>query len=334
MKKLLPAFLILFALQITMAQTARVQIIHNSADAAAAEVDVYLDDVLTLDNVAFRTATAYIDFPADVEVEIAIAPGNSTSSNDAVGVFPVTLADGETYVVVADGIVSPTGYDPAPAFGLAVYGMGREAATVGTNTDVLVHHGSTDAPAVDVVESGVGAGTIVDDLAYTDFQGYLELPTDDYVLQIRLADGSTPSVAAYEAPLSTLSLDGAAIVVVASGFLDPSNNSGGAAFGLWVALPSGGALVELPSAALGTNDFALSQLVMYPNPATNNLTISSMDNTEYEVSIVDIQGRILQTTTLDSSETNINVSSLSTGMYQIVFSNDSKIVGSKKLIKQ
>ena len=43
------------------------------------------------------------------------------------------------------------------------------------NVDVLVHHGSTDAPTVDVVETGVGAGTLVDDISYTEFQGYLEL---------------------------------------------------------------------------------------------------------------------------------------------------------------
>ena len=41
--------------------------------------------------------------------------------------------------------------------------LGREAASDPANTDVLVHHGSTDAPAVDIVETGVGAGTIVDD---------------------------------------------------------------------------------------------------------------------------------------------------------------------------
>jgi len=35
---------------------------------------------------------------------------------------------------------------------------------------------------------------------------------------------------------------------VASGFLNPSNNSNGPAFGLYVALPSGGELVGLPAA--------------------------------------------------------------------------------------
>lgn len=216
MKRTLLPFVFLMFPVLVFSQ-ARVQVIHNSADAAAAEVDVYLDDVLAVDNFAFRTATPFIDFPADVEVVIGIAPPNSSSASDAIATFPVTLMDGETYVVVADGIVSLTGYDPAPPFGLEVYPMGREAATTGTNTDVLVHHGSTDAPTVDVAEVGVGAGTIVDDLAYTDFQGYLELPTNDYTLEIQDASGTT-AVAQFSAPLSTLGLDGAALVVVASGF--------------------------------------------------------------------------------------------------------------------
>ena len=222
---------------------ARLQVIHNSADAAAAQVDVYLDGSLLLDNFAFRTATPFIDLTAEVSHSIAIAPSTSTSVTQAIATFPVVLEANETYVVVANGIVSGTGYSPAPAFGLDVYDMGREAALVPANTDVLVVHGSTDAPTVDVFVPG--AGTIVDDAAYGDFAGYLELNTADYTLNITDASGAVV-VRSYQAPLSTLNLDGEALVVVASGFLNPANNSNGAAFGLWVALPSGGALVELP----------------------------------------------------------------------------------------
>jgi hypothetical protein len=78
--------------------------------------------------------------------------------------------------------------------------MGREAATNGSNTDVLVFHGSTDAPVVDVVEVAQGAGTIINDMAYGDFAGYLELPTADYSLQVRNEAG-TDVVAQYAAPL-------------------------------------------------------------------------------------------------------------------------------------
>ncbi len=312
--------------------TSRVQVIHNSADAAASEVDVYIGGSLAVDNFAFRTATPFIDFPAGVETEIAVAPANSTSAADAIATFPVTLERQETYIVVADGIVSPEGYDPAPAFGLEVFAIGREAATSGSNTDVLVHHGSTDAPTVDVVEVGVGAGTIVDDLAYTDFAGYLELPTADYTLEIRDETGAV-TVAAYEAPLATLGLDGAAITVVASGFLDPSNNSDGPAFGLWVALAAGGDLVELPAPVLSTTDFDASNIAVYPNPTNGELFIRGLENINFEVSIVDMQGRTLSTSTLNTNAEAINVSALSAGVYQLVFTDGNNIIGSKRFIK-
>jgi len=231
--------------------SARVQVIHNSADAAAAQVDVWLNDELLIDNFAFRTASPFIDAPAWTDFDVVIQPSNSTDTTNALARFTYNLEDGETYVLVANGIVVPTGYNPPTPFNIYVNALGREAASSASNTDVLVFHGSTDAPVVDIVEVGVGAGTIVNDIAYGTFAGYLELPTDDYRLQVRDMSGTT-TVAEYLAPLATLGLNGAAAVAVASGFLDPSANNNGPAFGVFVALPSGGPLVELPSASVST----------------------------------------------------------------------------------
>ncbi|MDA0972819.1 MAG: DUF4397 domain-containing protein, partial [Bacteroidetes bacterium] len=230
---------------------ARVQVIHNSPDDAATVVDVYLDGEILLDDFAFRTASPFVDAPAGVEISVAVAPGSSTSVADAIATFPFTLEDGEKYIIVADGItgLSSTVYNPAPAFNLEVFPMAREEATDPANTDVLVHHGSTDAPTVDVAEVGVGAGIIVDDASYPQFAGYLELPTTTYQLAVQTADNST-TVATYLAPL--VGLEGEAITVLASGFLTPANNGDGPAFGLWVALADGGALIELP--LVPTND--------------------------------------------------------------------------------
>jgi len=54
-------------------------------------------------------------------------------------------------------------------------------------------------------------------------------------------------VATYSAPLAALNLQGNSLVALASGFLNPANNSNGAAFGIWVALPTGGDLIQLPT---------------------------------------------------------------------------------------
>lgn len=271
---------------IEAAPSARVQVIHNSADAAASEVDVYIDGVLELDNFAFRTATPFIDLPAGTPISVAVAPSTSTSVADAIATFPYTLTDGETYVLVAEGLVSPTGYSPdastAAAFDIKVYAMGREAAGTPGNTDLLVHHGATDAPTVDVNEVS-GPSVLVNDISYGEFDpnGYLELPTADYTINISTADGVTV-VASYDAPLATLNLDDAAAVVVASGFLDPSVNSDGPAFGLWVALPQGGALLELPPGGSTPTE----PLVSAPAPTLPESEVLSVYSDTYTINTV------------------------------------------------
>lgn len=332
MKKLL--FIIAFiGTSIAFSQTARVQVIHNSADALASEVDVYVNSDLAIDDFAFRTATPFIDLPAEVSINLSIAPSNSTSVGDAVLTVPVTLAENETYIVVADGIISPTGYNPAPAASLQVYAMGREVASNGSNTDVLVHHGSTDAPTVDVVESGVGAGVIVNDISYGEFQGYLELPTADYVLQIQDATG-TVGVAAYAAPLSTLSLEGEALTVLASGFLDPSQNSNGPEFGLWVALAAGGNLIPLPPAALGVEDQILDTIRVYPNPVSEVLTISGITEGDYSVSIIDVNGRVLSVNQVSDLETQVGTATLASGVYLLNIRTASNLTKTIRFVKQ
>ena len=316
----------------TFAQTARVQIIHNSADAAASPVDIYVNGTLAFDDVPFRAATPFTTVPAGVTLSVGVAPGNSTSVNDTIVNFNVTFSNNETYVVVADGIVSPTGYSPSQPFGLSVYGMGREMASNSLNTDVLVHHGSTDAPTVDVYETGVGAGLIVDDLAYTDFAGYLELPTADYTLEIRDETGTT-TVASYQAPLSTLGLDGQALVVVASGFLDPTNNSNGPAFGLYVALAAGGPLVALPvSTPNSVSEVNATTVKMYPNPATDIVRIEGVDLTTVNVSLYDMAGRNIANA-LQINGNSLDITKLENGMYQMVLINSEEEVTTLKLVK-
>ncbi|MGL5890622.1 MAG: DUF4397 domain-containing protein, partial [Bacteroidia bacterium] len=237
-------------------QTARIQVIHNSADAAAATVDVWLNNTLLIDNFQFRTAFGFEDAPAGVPFDITICGPNSTDTTSEVKRFSgLQLTANEKYVIVANGIVSASGYSPAPAFNLDIYALGREAASNAGNTDILVVHGSTDAPTVDIVAPGVGTPytnvTLLNNVSYPQFSNYLELPTANYNIQVRTAAG-TDVVAEYSAPLQTLNLNGAALVAVASGFLNPAANSGGPAFGIWVAPPTTGPMLQLPQVAVTT----------------------------------------------------------------------------------
>ncbi|TKS56158.1 fibronectin type III domain-containing protein [Mesohalobacter halotolerans] len=234
--------------EVSIPQFASVQVIHNSADPAANLVDVYLNGTLLLDDFEFRTATPFVDVPAGSPIDIDIAPGTSTDVSDSIFNLNTTLTADETYVVVANGVLDPAQFDDSVNtidFDLDVFAGAQQASTNAGETSLLINHGSPDAPMVDVVETTLPPSTLADNMSYPEFQGYVDVPTADYVLNVETADNATV-VATYEAPLQTLGLGDQAISVLASGFLDPSLNQNGAAFGLWVALPAGGDLVELP----------------------------------------------------------------------------------------
>jgi hypothetical protein len=259
-------------------ELARLQVIHNAADIAADPVDVYLNGALLLDDFAFRAATPFIDAPAGVEFNIGVAPGNSGSANDTLKNFPVTLENGNTYVAIANGVLDPNSYAANPdgrstAFTLFVKDMARESGT-SSDVDFFVLHGANDAPTVDVIARGVA--TLVDDAAYGDITGYISVPAGNYTLDLTLADGTT-LVQSYWADLRTLG--GGSAVVFASGFLDPSANQNGEAFGLFFVLadgtvgqfPEGVASVENISGVAPSN-YSLEQ--NYPNPFNPSTTIN------------------------------------------------------------
>lgn len=317
MKKLLTFSIMLLAGQMAATAQTKLQVIHNCADAAADSVDVYLGSTLLLDNFAFRTATPFIDAPTGLPLTIGVAPKNSTSVADTFFNVTVTLDATKKYIVVANGIESATGYTPGTAavpFRLSVYDMARQTASTAGNTDILVVHGSTDAPTVDVK---AGTSTLVDNIAFGQFcsTGYLSVPESDVVLDVTTSDGAT-IVKRYSAPLATLNLGDSAITVLASGFLDSTVNSNGKSFGLWVALAKGEGLIPLPSLALPTsvnNVAASNNIKVYPNPAYNVVTVDA-DGELDKVTLLDVTGRVLQTITSVKKAT-LDISNLSAGIY-------------------
>lgn len=220
--------------------TARVQVIHNAADPGAATVDIWINGARAIDDFAFRAATPYIDLPAETSLEIGVAPGTSTMASQALATFDVTLDAGGTYVVIANGVLSPAAFESNPngrstGFNLLVKAMAREAAVASGQVEFFALHGATDAPVVDVIARGVA--TLVPDAGYGDLTGYLGVPAGVYTLDVTPGGDNSTIVASYRADLSGLA--GGAAVVFASGFLSPANDQSGPAFGLFAALPNG-----------------------------------------------------------------------------------------------
>jgi len=224
---------------------AGVQIIHNSADPAVATVDIYVNGDLALPNVPFRGATEYLEFDANETYDIVVTPAGADISA-GFSFEGITFEGGENYYVVASGVATPNDFAANPdavstEFFLDVIPGARLTGT-GSNVDFKIYHGATDAPSVDVLASGVGP--LAEGVAYTGVTAeYLSVAATAYVLDINVA-GTETTAATFLADLSSLS--GGSALVLASGFLDPSANEDGPAFGL-IAVLANGTVVTLPT---------------------------------------------------------------------------------------
>lgn len=288
---------------------ARVQIIHNAPDPGASTVDVYVDNdpAPFVDDLTFRGATAYVDVPAGSR-EIDIAPGNSSGPGDALFTETLSLQDGETYVVIASGVLDPTGFEPNPDgvatdFHLLVRDGARESSTDPGTVQFIVNHGSPDAPTVDVNARGVAA--LVDDATYRDITAYVGVPAGTYTLDVALSDQSDVA-ASFTADLS--GLNGASATVLASGFLTPANNQNGPAFAL-IAARADGTVVTFPATTFplilneidsdtpGTDDAEFIELYNRSDAATVSLDpyvivlFNGNDDASYQT--IDLSGSLL-----------------------------------------
>ena len=315
---------------------ARLQVIHNAADVAAASVDIYLWNTVTnslvvkLDDFAFRAATPFVDVPANEALDVIIAAPSSANEADAViATIPVgELTDMETYVVFANGVLDPSSYAANPdgistGFELLVKPMAREEA-VSDNVEFFVLHGSTDAPTVDVIARNVA--TLVDDAPYKAMTDYIEVPAASYVLDVTPGSDNSTIVASFEADLSGLA--GGSAVVFASGFLNPSANQNGAAFSIFAALADGNVvefsqiITDIRNVDGNTLPASYSLNQNYPNPFNPSTVISfSIPNSEFvSLKIYNILGSEISTLLNEdlnagSYQVDFNASNLASGTY-------------------
>jgi hypothetical protein len=330
--------------ELTAVGSGRAQVIHNSADPAADTVDVYINalaDTIFLDDFAFRTATPFVDVPTEYPLRIVIAPSTSTSIADGIATIPATLMNGESYHIVANGVLDPSSFAANPdgeatGFTLFATNLAQEAAVDTNNVELRVFHGATDAPTVDVI-ANLSTPALVSNLKYGDFQGYLSVPPADYQLGITTAGGGVAGlVAQFLAPAT--GLKGGAGIILASGFLDPTTNQDGEAFGLLLVLADGTAILLTNTTGIYETLLVNDQLLsVYPNPATTNVNLDiEVENPgQVDVAIFDAAGRKVWSRSENlfpgQTEWNVDAMNLSAGVHTVVMKTETSI-STKKLV--
>ncbi len=79
---------------------------------------------------------------------------------------------------------------------------------------------------------------------------------------------------------------------------------------------------------------SFSNIQLLPNPAYDMVEIKVPDNQEYNIRLLDLNGKLIQSWRAFSSKIKLNISDLKEGVYLISLHNDKQIVGRKKLIKR
>ncbi len=65
-------------------------------------MDAIGDELAKLNDVSFRTATAFLDLPSNIPLSVAFAPANSTSVGDAIATIDIgSLVTDEKYIAIA-----------------------------------------------------------------------------------------------------------------------------------------------------------------------------------------------------------------------------------------
>jgi hypothetical protein len=249
----------------TFLTQAQVLFFHNAPDTLLKTVKVKVGNSPSFP-ITFRN-TAIFNFSENLG-------GNLSILNTADSILmetPISLLQGEFYHCYINGLSTTEGYAENPA------GANRslKADIVQINnlpppgsgeTKIIFVHGGTDLPDVDITK--FPGQPLVDDLAFGEYAA-VNVPAESNIFNFRTADSSLLLIS-YRIPLD--GRIGQTVVVMLSGFIAPQVNNNGPAFQGYIIVP-GGDFTALANVTPVINREAVTDLKLFPNPATDRLQI-------------------------------------------------------------
>jgi hypothetical protein len=335
------------------------QAVHAAADPAATPVGLWLGTALQggekqflplQANFPFRTATPAITSISssfglipltstlNLPFDINITSGGATSATPAVRAFTgYTLLRGSNFTL-AEGVLDTTRFARNPNGQSTALTLVRildtASSLAGDRTRLLIAHAVTDAPQVDVIVRNLGR---IGPLQYSGTAVIAEVPTNDYVFDVVPAGGNM-ILASFRASLRQQNLAGKRVLIVATGFLNPAQNQGGAGLGLLAVVnDSTGRYFLLPPFTVGVRENpgltvqtgGMTMLPASPNPVRDvaRLSYELADPMECAISIMDTRGttvwqRPRQLMSAGDHTLNVNTDAWAQGSYIVRMTNE------------
>ena len=159
---------------------ARVRVTHAASDAP--NVDVYVDGLKVLSNVAYRVTTDYLVLPPDSYL-VQVTPNGAPTSSAVISETFALSADTD-YTVAAVGEIGEGTFDH-------VVNVDNNAAPAAGTAHVRAAHYSPNAPAVDVIGISVAdpgiTATLASSLTYSNTNTVTPVPAGTYTVEVRLS---------------------------------------------------------------------------------------------------------------------------------------------------
>lgn len=172
------------------AGNARVEVVHAAPDAPVVDIfvtapgaDLAAEAALT--TLAYKDNSGQVEVPADdyqVRITVAGEPANVVFDGGT-----ITLPDGADLVVAA--VANTMTGSSTVMLQIADGESATLLADVNAGADIRVVHASADAPAVDVAINN--GDPVITNLAFTEATGFINLPADDYVVDVNVTGGAT-----------------------------------------------------------------------------------------------------------------------------------------------
>ncbi len=214
--------------------------IHNSADVALQNIDLYWSNKKVISDLPFRNSSSIVRRRfTQSETNIGVALAGSTSSADVIYTFSYNPQSNDTSLFVLTGLNDATGYsNPQPLEFVEVnYPLptpsGEDfvrAVYINSSTD-LYNYLLLNEDDSQLLSTGIDYSTIHE----------FEIPSLQQSWALRNIN-STYEITSFD--LSLQDLSGEPLLIMASGFRKPELNNNGEEFGLWADVNQEGPLVE------------------------------------------------------------------------------------------
>ena len=204
---------------LSLAPSARLQLVHNSPDPAAAVVDLYVNNRLAFDDVPYQGATPFFSVPASYgddatsyEFPVDVVASDAADNSDPLISLDTELRGADESISPVTAIVDGVVNDDS----LTVSLVGNQRETEDEDgVLVRVHHGSPDTPAVSVRVRGED-DDLFGPLNFGETSEYINL-ADGTMVQLTIVAADSVAVLETSDVIDFDLVNGMPALVIASG---------------------------------------------------------------------------------------------------------------------